>query len=348
MQLDELWPDLRSGPSWPIERRVHCATLVAWGFAACSLLALFGLPAATQGWTAAAGAMLVFGASSLPAKHPAAAKIGPLGFQLWVTMGNSGASTLLLLLMRVPLRWGAWGTVGAATLTCVQIFAWPAIQRLGAAVGPGIWCGVGMATSFVWGVLVFEERMRSPPLVAAALVALAAGVAASQALAAGRQGDLDSEGALAAVDSAAGEASGAAPPEHETPPSTPSRVEPLALPLLRWRFPRTKLIVIGCALCTGVLDGSLMAPFSASLREPSRAPSLGDERVPAKDEELVALSYLSSFTLGLPLIALPALFCLTAAQSALAARRGAAGTSVISTQRVPPVRLTSARRHCLG
>ena len=86
-------------------------------------------------------------------------------------------------LVAVPIEWSAWGVAGASIMTATQLCAWPAIQSLGAAVGPGVWCGIGMLTSFAWGVLVFGETLHSPPLAAFALLALVAGVggvAASQ------------------------------------------------------------------------------------------------------------------------------------------------------------------------
>ena len=58
-------------------------------------------------------------------------------------------------LLHVPVRWSPWGAAGAAILTGTQLLAWPAIQVLGAAVGPGVWCGIGMITAFLWGVIVF-------------------------------------------------------------------------------------------------------------------------------------------------------------------------------------------------
>ena len=38
----------------------------------------------------------------------------------------------------MPVRWSPWGAAGAAILTGTQLLAWPAIQVLGAAVGPGV------------------------------------------------------------------------------------------------------------------------------------------------------------------------------------------------------------------
>lgn len=96
-------------------RRVLRSTRLNVGVALAALAAVCSLPAQpiAQGWVGAVGAALVFGGSSLPAKHPAAAAAGPLAFQCWVTVGNAGLNVLLLLLLRVPLQWCGWGIVGA-------------------------------------------------------------------------------------------------------------------------------------------------------------------------------------------------------------------------------------------
>ena len=151
--------------------------MVAWLFALLALAALFSLPTSVQGFVGAAGAILVFGASSLPAKHPAAAAAGTLGFQLWVTCGNFVLTSVLALSLGAPLRWGWHGCAGAVLLTATQLFAWPAIQALGAAVGPGLWCGIGMLASFCWGVAVFDEILTSKLAAALGMAGLLLGVA---------------------------------------------------------------------------------------------------------------------------------------------------------------------------
>jgi len=148
------------GQSEELARRVTRCSAFSLAIAAAALSAVYASKTnhTLQGWVAAAGAALVFGGSSLPAKHPAAVAAGTLEFQLWVTFGNAGLNILLLLLLHVPVRWSPWGAAGAAILTGTQLLAWPAIQVLGAAVGPGVWCGIGMITAFLWGVIVFGER----------------------------------------------------------------------------------------------------------------------------------------------------------------------------------------------
>ena len=315
-------PAARSLTQDELIRRVHTFTIFNVALAALILAAVsaFQSQPTLQGWTAAAGAAIVFGGSSIGGKHPAAAEAGSLGFQLWVTVGNAGVNLLLLLLLGVPIQWSAHGTAGAGILTATQLFAWPAILRLGAAVGPGVWCGIGMCTSFVWGVVVFDEPMRAPPLAAAALVALVSGVggiASSQVLA---KRHVRSRAATFAemappsiaelptvMESAASDvpaSSDVASEGHDRSSSSSSRVAPQHLPL------SVVGVGIACAVATGLFDGSLMAPFSAFRRADPAGPDL-------------ALRYLGGFALALPLVALLPLLLLVLTREALSAGRRA-------------------------
>ena len=87
-----------------LSRRVWRSCAVACLCATGALAAHFFLEGA-EGWTAAAGAALVFGSSSLPAKHPRAEALGTVGFQIFVTVGNAVTSFSL----------AAAGALGART-----------------------------------------------------------------------------------------------------------------------------------------------------------------------------------------------------------------------------------------
>jgi len=290
-----------------LSRRVTRCSAFSLAIAAASLSAVYGSQSnpTLQGWVAAAGAALVFGGSSLPAKHPAAVAAGTLDFQLWVTVGNTGLNLLLLLLLHVPIRWDWWGVAGAAILTSTQLLAWPAIQALGAAAGPGVWCGIGMCTAFVWGVVVFGERLRSVCLAAAALLALVsgvAGVAASQFIATRR----------AAAPAPALLERGAA-----------------AWPAAR---PRALAAGLACAVGTGLLDGSLMAPFSAFERQQQQQQQ---QQHPRPHDDAVALRYLGGFTLGLLCVALPPLLLSFVTSRLLGTRSSHAASHHLATRCFP-------------
>merc|ERR1712048_565788 len=71
----------------------------------------------------------------------------------------------------------SWGFLGALDVNFCQVLACGAFQLLGIAAAPAIWCGVGMAVSFLWGVFVFGEPVKSAIGASCALLVLAAGVA---------------------------------------------------------------------------------------------------------------------------------------------------------------------------
>lgn len=280
-----------------VARNVERIALPAVVLSLAVVVALLAVPldaARDSGVVGAAGAVAVFGASSIPAKHPAVGAADPALFQAFVTLGNCAATLACALLEArrrselgrlAPTR---WGVVGAALLTATQRCAWPAIRRLGAAVGPGVWCGVGMATSFAWGVGVFGEEPREPlaSLGVAALVVGVAGVAAAQVAAdaaATRAGEAGVELVAAPDGDDVGLVAEEAPPDVAPSAGVAGG--------------------LGLALLTGLCDGSLMAPFRAF-----------EAAGPA-----AATSYLVSFAAALPVVAVPA--------AAAAWRRGGAAST---------------------
>ena len=98
-----------------LARRVTKCSAFSLAIAAGALSAVYVSDSnpTLQGWVAAGGAALVFGGSSLPAKHPAAVAASTLSYQVWGTVGNVALNLLLLLLLHVPIRWDWWGVAGA-------------------------------------------------------------------------------------------------------------------------------------------------------------------------------------------------------------------------------------------
>merc|ERR1712187_647554 len=87
---------------------------------------------------------------------------------------------------------------------------------------------------------------------------------------------------------------------------------------------REVLIGVVFAICTGCFDGSLMAPFSFFERSP--------ELLSMTHEE-IALSYLGSFSLAIPVVALPPLFLALFVQSKFARQSTSAGQEKL-TERI--------------
>jgi hypothetical protein len=105
--------------------------------------------------------------------------------------------------------------------------------------------------------------------------------------------------------------------QHSEAPLTLAASQPAPHPTLP--ASRVTLVTgVACALCTGIFDGSLMAPFS-SFRRGAAASSLTSEEV--------ALEYLGSFAIALPAVALPMLL-LSFGLRALASPPSAPGVSL--------------------
>ena len=200
-----------------------------------------------------------------------------------------------------------------------------------------------MVTSFVWGTVVFDEKPHSPLLAVVALMALVVGVggvAASQAL------EMRAAKPMAAQDEAAAVAKLAlnidVQPAHvemaaatgERPQQAGQAAQALAsVPEQNDALsesaetsaahPAVSTLATGiiCAVFTGICDGSLMAPFSWFRRSESAAGLTPEE---------AALEYLSSFALGLPLVALPPLL-LTCGFRALATCHDVAPSGIAAT-----------------
>ena len=91
--------------------------------------------------------------------------------------GMAAAALSLLVLIYTPVIWSWWGTFGAAIWLSSQSLAFVAVQLIGAALGPSIWSGTTILTSFVWGVTLFGEDPRSLPLSLLGMFVLAVGIA---------------------------------------------------------------------------------------------------------------------------------------------------------------------------
>ncbi len=132
------------------------------------------------GWLSVIGASIVFGTTCIPMKSPqlATQQIDPMLFAFYVGIGIFIISTPLAVYLLAAglfrLTW--WGILGASDIFIINFFAYNAVERLGMAVAPGCWSGIGMITAFVVGTVLFEEPVRHWSSASAAVVLLAGGV----------------------------------------------------------------------------------------------------------------------------------------------------------------------------
>lgn len=209
------------------------------------------------GWCGAAGAVLVFGSSNLLLRLRSLERVDSTRrsalFATFSGLGNAltnllicGCLRLLRLMNEKPTIQGlAWGLMGAVDISLIQLLAFAACYRLGIAAAPSIWCGIGMASSFVWGLIIFHEPVRSVPGAAVALVTLALGIP----LCASAQTELPK----ALVGAMRKASAPRRAHEQRSAASQQSKSTRMAC--------REFACGLGITVCVGLLDGSLMAPY---------------------------------------------------------------------------------------
>jgi len=257
------------------------------------------------------------------------AKVSPMVFQVYAAVAVG--LTSLLVLTYNKFVWSWWGTLGAGLWMASQPFAFFAINLLGVSLGPAIWAGATIAVSFIWGTALFGEPVKSLALCIVAILILVAGICGVTASGTQlphmmmarlgkyhavsqqhpdepdhpgndheegtRPGSVndDSEHKSGTASGAAAAAAAAAPAGKETP-LRGGEMSPL----------RTKLLGVLCALVMGVMNGSLMVPFTLFVQEQEGG----------GDGSVVELGYLVSFAIGIAIVTPPifALFFLVARQ----------------------------------
>lgn len=174
-------------PNEQLKRAAWVTTFAGLSIEAAAVLGIWGGWALTDtapllherdykspiGWTAAAGAALIFGFSEVPIKIPGSQDIGPTLFNAYGFFGNGLTHCALALALSCldhgPLEWQWQGAVAAVDIMVVLLLARNAIWLLGIAAAPPLWCAIGMTTSFAWGTLAFGDR---PGFLAPSLVGL--------------------------------------------------------------------------------------------------------------------------------------------------------------------------------
>mmetsp|Transcript_13563 Transcript_13563/g.29457 ORF Transcript_13563/g.29457 Transcript_13563/m.29457 type:complete len:394 (+) Transcript_13563:233-1414(+) len=114
------------------------------------------------GLLAAFVAAVAFGSYGVPMKGEAATKVDvdPLVFQSYKTFMVFALSWLVLLLDTRP-SFTPWGIVSAAFWVPAGTAGIYAVRRAGLAVSVGIWSSFIVFISFLWGIVIFQEKVKS-------------------------------------------------------------------------------------------------------------------------------------------------------------------------------------------
>ena len=175
--------------------------------------------------------------------------------------------------------------MGAGIIYTAQAFAYNGVRGLGNAVGPATWAGIGMCTSFTWGVVLFKESVDSVPGCLGSLAVLMLGifgVALSPT-------DIPQKIASLLTGDSSFVTDAADKKEQLQPLQTKLSLNGVTVTEPPPAISRRQGLL--CALAVGLIDGSLMVPFKAFAASQ-----------PASSDHVSAI-YLASLGAGLLVVA---------------------------------------------
>lgn len=128
------------------------------------------------GYLSVIGANIFFGSFGVPIKSESITRLNvdPVVFQTYKTIAVFVTSWLILTYNEFYFTW--WGFVGASMWVpngCLTVII---IRYVGLGTGQGIWSGLTVWVSFIWGATALNEEVNSLPLSLLALLTLVAGI----------------------------------------------------------------------------------------------------------------------------------------------------------------------------
>jgi len=130
------------------------------------------------GWLAAIVSCISFGTFAVPIKSDAAKScdVDPLVFQSYKTFMCFVTSFLTLPLFNQTFYFTPWGIVSALFWVPAGVMAIYAVKNAGLAVSQGLWSSIIVLVSFVWGIFVFQEGVKSKFFASAAILVMVTGL----------------------------------------------------------------------------------------------------------------------------------------------------------------------------
>ena len=132
----------------------------------------------TCGWVAAVVAVLAFGSFGVPlkaTKTQAGVEVHPLVMQSYKT-ATCFATCWLVLLAGEELRWSHWGIASGLFWVPGSTCGIFSIRNAGLAVAVGTWSSICVLTSFIFGILIFQEGVKNIGYTACAFALLMVGL----------------------------------------------------------------------------------------------------------------------------------------------------------------------------
>jgi len=114
------------------------------------------------GYAAAVGAAICLGSFGVPAKSKVVTRLDadPLVIQTYKST-MAFLTCWLVLLLGEPVKLTSWGIVSGIFWVPGGVAGIYGIRNAGLAIAVGTWSSIIVLTSFFWGILVFEENVRS-------------------------------------------------------------------------------------------------------------------------------------------------------------------------------------------
>jgi glucose uptake protein GlcU len=112
------------------------------------------------GWTAAVIAVLAWGSFGVPLKTTVKVEMNFFVMQTYKTL-VCFATCWLVLLLGVDLRWSNWGIVSGLFWVPGAACGIFGIRNAGLAIAVGTWSSLQVLVSFIFGILIFKEGVKS-------------------------------------------------------------------------------------------------------------------------------------------------------------------------------------------
>mmetsp|Transcript_19937 Transcript_19937/g.30182 ORF Transcript_19937/g.30182 Transcript_19937/m.30182 type:complete len:382 (-) Transcript_19937:41-1186(-) len=130
------------------------------------------------GWLAAIVSCVSFGTFAVPIKSDASKScdVDPLVFQSYKTFMCFVTSFFTLPLFQQTLHFTPWGIVSAIFWVPAGVMAIYAVKNAGLAMSQGLWSSIIVLVSFVWGIFVFSEKVKSKCMASVAILIMMCGL----------------------------------------------------------------------------------------------------------------------------------------------------------------------------
>ena len=131
----------------------------------------------TCGWLAAIVSCVGFGTFAVPVKSPSvqSVDVDPLVFHTYKVI-MCFLTSFLVLPMGQEFYFTPWGIISSIFWVPASIAAVFAVKNAGLAVSQGTWCTGIVLISFVWGIFIFGERVKSKMTASLAIVLIVSGL----------------------------------------------------------------------------------------------------------------------------------------------------------------------------